>query len=243
MRHPELRLCLCLCLLISAIGFLTAIPALGTDEAAPKSDPGDSELAPPPEVPKGWTAVDENIWTILADEPDTKMDQARASFARQDGKAAAREIRKAASLLKLEAGRAGKEGKADLLAAISDLETMAGSLENGTVTTTAQIDHAFARTHQALAARCCIRAKRDWTDNDPAGAGQELLLAATHLDQGLRLGGGEVPASAAAVVKTTRGLAGKLAAGTGWTSEEAERGMTALGGEIERLGATLRGSR
>ena len=68
----------------------------------------------------------EDYVQAIEDEPETRFHRAREYFFKDDMESAAKEIRKAAVLLRLESGWATNEGKRGLIASAIELDKLAG---------------------------------------------------------------------------------------------------------------------
>jgi hypothetical protein len=96
----------------------------------------------PPKAPEGWVVVEEDVFTVFADEPEHRM--------------------KAAAFVKLEAARAAGEAKRSLVASATELEKLAGDVEKGAVTSVEKLDSTFAHTAHALATHHHKKAEESW---------------------------------------------------------------------------------
>lgn len=193
----------------------------------------------PPQAPDGYVMVQEDVLYVLADAPGEHFHKARQSFLKKDFKTSAEEIRKSAAFLKLQAARATEEGKKGLDDSIAGLETLADDVEKGTVTSAKTLDQAFARAHQRLARHHYLKAAEYKAKKDTKRVGHELKAATLHLENGLAWSGHETEAGMAAVLRGTADLAGKLVKGTGGLTEDAGKGIDAVGGEIAKLGKAI----
>lgn len=88
--------------------------------------------------------------TLYVDEANYHLGQAKSSWIKKDGKAAAGDIRKAAAYLKLKAVHAEEKTKSELLASAAELQDLALKVEAGTVTAAKDLDDAFARARKAV---------------------------------------------------------------------------------------------
>jgi hypothetical protein len=186
-----------------------------------------------------YVIVEEEVWTVLADEPQQHFQEAHEQFVKKDLKAAAAEVRKGAAFLRLEAARATGASKEALAASIKELDSLAGKVESGGVTAASDLDHAFARAEHALASEHLARAKESWAKKDLKRAGGALKAAATSLEHALAWAGRKGEADVIAVTKDAGVVAGKLIEGTGWAANETEKAIEAVGAEIEKLGRSL----
>jgi len=188
------------------------------------------------EPAKDKVTVDEKALDSFVGEAEHYFHQARESFLKKDMKTAADEIRKGAAFLKLEAGRATEAGKKPLMDSIQELEELADSVEKGTVTSTNELDHTFARAQSALATHYRLMATESWAKKETSKTGKALNAAALHLEYSAVWGFGKLETGTKEVVKDTRILSGKLIKGTGWVTTEVGRTVEALGKEIEKVG-------
>ena len=186
-----------------------------------------------------YIIVEEEVWTVFADEPQQHFQEAHEGFVKKDLKAAAAEIRKGAAFLWLEAARATGASKDALAASIKELDSLAGKVESGGVTAASDLDHAFARAEHALASEHLARAKESWAKKDLKRAGHALKAAATSLEHALAWAGRKGEAGVIAVTKDAGAVAGKLIEGTGWAADETGKAIEAVGAEIEKLGRSL----
>jgi hypothetical protein len=136
---------------------LACMPALSTLVAAQQPT-----VKEPPKVPGGGVLVDEDVLTVLADEPERYMQAAHESFLKKDVKATAAELRKAAAFVKLEAARAADDSKTGLVASATELEKLASDVEKGAVTSVEKLDSTFARAAHALANHHHKKAEEFW---------------------------------------------------------------------------------
>ena len=212
-----------------AIALMIAISTTGASAQT-------SQSTNPSESTKDKVSVDEKALDSFVGEAEHYFHQAREDFFKKDMKAAADEMRKGAAFLKLEAGRATEAGKQPLMASIQELEELADSVEKGTVTSTNELDHAFARAHTALATHYRLKAAESWAKKETSKIGKALKAAALHLEYSAAWGFGKLETGTKEVVKDTRILAGKLIKGTGSVTTEVGKTVEALGKEIEKVG-------
>jgi hypothetical protein len=94
--------------------------------------------------------------------------------------------------MKLEEARATAESKKLLTASIDELEKLATDVENGTVTSAATLNHAFARAHYALAKHHYLRAMEHKAKSAGVELGHALKASAIHLEHGFAWAGHEM---------------------------------------------------
>ena len=128
-----------------------------------------------------WPIVDEH-WLPLRFESATALDSARFHYRRNEEVAAANEIRKAISWIRLAADHALPITKEKLRAAETDLSALAKDVEAGNLSDAARLDASLARASQALAEYHFFEAKETFGSHQAAYAAQNLEAAVTHLE-------------------------------------------------------------
>ena len=174
---------------------------------------------------------------------DKDFQKARESFLKKDLKASAAAIRKGAAYFKSLEEQAQEKGKQTFLTSQEELENLADRVEKGAVKSVKEIDRTFARASHALARYHYHMAKESWAMKETAKTGQELEAAGAHLESAVKQAGGKAESSAGPVIQETRLLAGKLLQGAGWVNAEVEKGIKALGVEIDKLGEKVKALR
>jgi len=192
-----------------------------------------------PKAPEGYVVVKDEVLDAFVESPGEHFHKARQSFLKKNYKAAAEEIRKSVAFMKLEEARADAEGKKLLTASIDELEKLAKDVEQGSVTSAATLNQAFARAHHALAKHHYLRAMEFKTKEAGVQFGHALKASAIHLEHGFAWAGHEMDAATVAVVKDAGLVAGKLIEGGGWIGKEAGDIIEKIGVEIEKLGKML----
>jgi hypothetical protein len=188
------------------------------------------------DMDRRWLISDLTTWYPVTEEPQRHFTNAVANYARKDYRAAATDIRKATSYLRLEAGRATGEPKLELERSVAQLDTLATSVEKGAVKDEHAMANAFASADHALAVEHRAKATESWARKDYDKAGYELKAAAFGLESAASWTGGEAEAGASATVAEARALGEKLASGSAWTRDEVTKGLDALGHSIDELG-------
>jgi hypothetical protein len=190
-----------------------------------------------------WLVTDLTTWYPVSEEPQRQFTEAVAAYARKDYKAAAVDIRKAISYLRLEAGRATGGAKHELDSSIAQLDTLAASVEKGAVKDEQTMTRAFARADHALALEHRSKAAGSWVRKEYDKAGYELKAAAHGLESAAGWTGREEKADASATVADIRALGDKLAVGGAWTRDEVAKGFESLGNGINVLGQKIGNTR
>ncbi len=193
----------------------------------------------PPKAPEGWVYIEEVDLAVFQDEPEYLFHKAREIFFKRDAQAAATEIRKGTVFLKLEAARASTKGREALLASVHELEKLADAVEKGTVASVKELDHSFARAHNALTEHPHLKATESWAKNEPKKTGHYLKAAATHLENAISWSGHKLESGVKKFTNGTRVLAGKMIEGTGWVPKEIGKGIEEIGIEIQKLGQKI----
>jgi hypothetical protein len=191
------------------------------------------------DMERRWLVTDVTTWYPVSEEPQRHFTDAVAAYARKDYKAAAIDIRKATSYLRLEAGRATGGAKQELDSSIAQLDTLAATVEKGAVKDEQTMTKAFARADHALALEHRSKAAESWVRKEYEKAGYELKAAAHGLESAASWAGREEKADASATVADIRALGDKLAAGGAWTRDEVTKAFESLGNGINALGQKL----
>jgi hypothetical protein len=191
------------------------------------------------DMERRWLVADVTTWYPVTEEPQRHFTNAVANYARKDYKAAATDIRKATSYLRLESGRAIGEPKKELDRSVVQLDTLAASVEKGAVKDEHSMGKAFANANHALAFEHRSKAAESWARKDYDKAGYELKAASVGLESAASWAGGEAKAGASSTVADTRALGDKLASGGTWTRDEVVKGLEALGNSIDELGRKI----
>ena len=186
-----------------------------------------------------WLITDVAIWYPISEEPQRHFTDAVEAYAKKDYKAAAADIRKATSYLRLESGRAAGETKQELESSVVQLDTLAASVEKGAVKDAQSMAKVFAKANHALALEHRSKAVESWARKEYNKTGYELKAAAHGLESAAGWVDGEVKAGASATVADTRVLGDKLASGATWTRDEVAKGFESLGNSINALGEKI----
>lgn len=139
------------------------------------------DKATKPKATPGWIILEEDFWTPLRFEPVESLDSIRYHYRRSEEKAAANEIDKAVSWLRLAEGHAMPITKEKLTNAADELTKLAADLRVGTVGKAADLEATLARAAQALGEWHYYKASESWGKNEEQDAGQDLAMAANYL--------------------------------------------------------------
>lgn len=118
-----------------------------------------------------WLVTDVATWYPVAEEPQRHFGSALEAYAKKDYHAAATEILKTTSYLRLEAGRATSEAQQALETSVAELDTLAASVEKETVKDEKTLVTAFTHSHYALS--LAYRAKACTGKRGGVGWGQK----------------------------------------------------------------------
>jgi hypothetical protein len=192
---------------VLAVLAISLVAVLGCQQQKPPEKPKVT-------IPKGSVLVKRDLLDVFVDQAEIRMQDAQAALKKRDTAGAARDIRLTIAYMKLQATVATKNHKKGILAAASDLDRIATSLENG----------------EAVAAT-------------KAGAGQklkrQLLAAAGAVEAAVKWTGGKPTTEDKASVAAVKSLADKIGQGGEWTKEEANAVLSGLKGQIDKLTAVV----
>jgi len=150
--------------------------AISLQQSASAEDKGDK-----PKDSPGWIVLEEDFWTPLRFEPVESLDSIRYHFRRNEEKAAANEIDKAVSWLRLAEGHALPITKEKLTNSANELTTVASDLRVGKIGAAADMEATLARAAQALGEWHYYKASESWGENEEQDAGRDLAMAANYL--------------------------------------------------------------
>jgi hypothetical protein len=174
--------------------------------------------------------VPEEVVIVLDQDLNDHLQKAREHFTQKDLTAAAADLRKAAALLKLEAGSALTPEDQELLqSSAQELDKLAAEMRQKAAVTGTDLNHTIARAHYGSARHYYLQAMEDWTKKATAQAGRNLRAAVDHVQQGLASAGVTLTAATHAALDEARSLAGKMMAGTGFVLDRFGEGYQAVG--------------
>lgn len=172
-----------------------------------------------------WIETDTTTWYPVSEEPQRHFMAAVAAYGQRDFGKAGTEIHKAASYVRLEAGRATGDARQRLNRSVRALDALASSVTKGTLTDSRVMERIFARADNALALSHRAKASSAWIDKRADDAGYELKAAAHGLDGAAIWAGKTAKEGAGDVVDQTRTLGDKLASGAATTADEVRKGF------------------
>lgn len=190
-------------------------------------------------TPAGEVTVPQSALNSLIGEPDRHFHRAADLYAKGDAQGAASEIRTAAALLRIEAGRGSGQDAAKLQTAATDLDTVADNVVNGNVASRRDLALAFARADLALAAHYRSLADKALADKDRADAGRWLKAAGDSVDEAAAWTGQSPSGAQAQVWDQMHALQAKIRTSADWSYDEAKKGVGYLGTQIQYLGQQM----
>jgi hypothetical protein len=129
-----------------------------------------------------WIVADEQEWTPIIEMPQQHWQTAREDYLAQDNLAAAREVRKGAVFLNLEANRTTDQNiKSNLLSSAENLEQLAKNIKEGKVSDVETLNQAFAKGQLAMGQFYESHAKDSESQGKLTTAGREIIGAFHHL--------------------------------------------------------------
>ncbi|MFA9202027.1 MAG: hypothetical protein ACEQSC_00550 [Candidatus Nanopelagicaceae bacterium] len=128
-----------------------------------------------------WIVADEQEWIPIIEMPQQHWQAAKKDYLAKDTKAAAREIRKGAVFLNLEANRTTDQNiKSNLLNSAENLEQLAKNVKEGK-SDVDMLDRAFAKGQLAMGQFYESQAKNSESQGKLTTAGREIIGAFHHL--------------------------------------------------------------
>ncbi len=173
-KHTEMKK-------LSALGLVAMLAISGMNVFAADSKTASKEKGAKPAASPGWIVVEEDVWTPLRFEPLYALDSIRYHFRRNEEMAAANQIDKAVSWLKLAASHALPITQEKLTASAKELTTVAKDLRAGKITAAAAMDGSLARAASALSEWHFYKSKEAWAKDEGQDAGRDLAMAAQYL--------------------------------------------------------------
>jgi hypothetical protein len=172
-------------------------------------------------------------------EAQPQLDSARTSYARREFDRAATQLRAAAAFARAEADSAIGDGRAALLQAGHDLDSLAARVARNAAGNVSAFDRTFARVHEAESRHHLARARDAWTRRDRERAGEELLMAVDHLERASKDAALPLDATARQAVTTVREVAMALDGNTVVAAAEAENAFSVTRRELDALAARM----
>lgn len=178
--------------------------------------------------------VSEDILSFFAGDAQHHLLEARDEIVQRDYKSAAKELRKVASLVKLEALRAVPEMRSGLTASSREIMRLADDVETGQTIDAQLFNESFARVELALARHHDLKAKQFWGANNAIRAGRELNAALSYLQSGVIWTGQRLEPTDLTALRTATDLSQNMMLGSSLMKERVDRDMGTASGLIAR---------
>lgn len=169
----------------------------------------------------------------------SSLQAARGAFLEVDLTRAGEQIRQASKWLRDAAENVADDTRTSLRAAAHNLDHLAKRVEQRSVDSVHELDHAFAGASQAMAQHHLDVAQKSWQKREHKQAGWRLRAAANDVELAARWSGQQVSAAAQEAVRDSRLVSGKLVEGTGYAVDEVGRAFERLGKQVEAVGENL----
>ena len=212
--------------------FVVAVPVVLLAASSFAANPND----PPP---SSDSLIREELPETKQETFGSSLQGARGAFLEVDRAKAGEQIRKAAAQLREAAATVADNSRASLHKAAEDLDHLATRVEQRSVKSVHELDHAFARASHAMARHHLEVGKQSWRDREHKRAGWRLRAAADNVELAVKWSGHQVSAAAQEAVKDSRFVAGKLVEGGGYAVDEVGRAFERLGKQVEVLGEKM----
>jgi hypothetical protein len=203
---------------------------------------GAAKAKPGPAAASGTadkTAAGDNGISPLINGPETNFRAARNAFAKGDRSATAQDIRKGAAFIRIEANRPNATNQADLLTSAAELESLAGNVDQGNVSSPYDLSRAFARADLALARHYHMLAEESLREHNVKQSSAWLGAATDYVNDSVAWNARQLKESGSPVVKKMRelqkNLQAKIASGAHSASQETAKGLNALGADLQQL--------
>ncbi|MBI5015681.1 MAG: hypothetical protein HZB55_09355 [Deltaproteobacteria bacterium] len=137
-----------------------------------------------PQRQGGWVFLDEDLSRALETEPEHHFREARDFILRKDLPGAARALRTAAAIIRLEAARDPEDAAAEVRGIAVSVRALAKDVGDGT-SSLPELAVAAARAHGTLASHHLARVAAAIKSGQPRSAAIDLEAAADQLTDGL----------------------------------------------------------
>jgi hypothetical protein len=186
-----------------------------------------------------WGAADIGEWMPVVLEVQTHFEEARGQLEAQRPQEAATELRKAAALLRLEAGRIGGDAKKTIEGSWFEVRQLAAKAQTGGVTDVSRMERVAARSCQTLAEAHHAEAEGLWTEHQAAQSGQVIDLAVKEFERGLVWIGAQNDSTAKGAAEDARRLADALSTDQAPDAKDVAAVFDSFGTAIASLGVQL----
>lgn len=190
---------------------------------------------PAPSQPTIDSTLVQKLWVYLIGEPEYHFKQASDDFAQNQMKSAAFEIMRSSAFLQLQAVGAEAGPKKDLDKSADLLEQVATDIRMGSVTSSEEMDNAFARAQYALANDYQTKASSYFNKKDPVKTGYALDAAAQSLLDAEEWSSHKLAIQDLEVIEEIRKAAGNLVNGRSKLSDKIGMDIGTMGKEIQKF--------
>lgn len=187
-------------------------------------------------VPDGWIAVREETWVHLLGEPSGYFRKAYELLLVEDYKVASAIIKKAASLINIEASRAKKrETKAALNSSLKELKNITKEMARGKRIRLTDMEAVFARAEYALAAHQYQKAIEFRKKREFLFVGFSLSSVCKHIRNGWSWSHEPLPGDDHSVLKEAQQLSAILKEGEEISEKALDEVIKKLGIGVQNL--------
>jgi hypothetical protein len=183
--------------------------------------------------------VPQSALDALIGESNIHFHKAVDLYEKGDADGAASQIRAAAALIRLEAGRGSAEDDAKLRTTATDLDMLADNVVSGNVPSRRDLELAFARADLALAAHYRSLADKALAERNRPDAVRWLKASGDSVDEATAWTGQAPSTAEAQVSDQMHALQEKIHTSANWSYDEAKKGVGYLGTQIQYLGQQM----
>lgn len=224
-------------ILVTMLAGLALAGTAGARTDAPDKNP----MKTPPETPVGdtnFTVVNTDDIRLVTDEIENHLQRALEHADPADAARAARDLRKAAGGVRMEAARAPDRDRPRLTAASDSLEALAARIERAPFWSETSIRGAAAVTHLSLAWHFCRLARSSWAAHDAPATGREMEDAVDHVGRAVEWRAVGLPTAVVSRLMSIRsGAVTMQTDDTGWDRDQVAPALADLQAAIDRLEA------
>lgn len=170
------------------------------------------------------------------DRLEEHFTQAKAELTAGRPREAAVHLVDASRVLQRRVFEATDEVERALVKNTNALKSLAADVLRGHITEPRALDEAAGRAHAALAKFHQVRAQETWAKDDAKHTARELRAATHHLERGAAWLGQSAESTVRVATADATALSAKLDVRAGYLPAEIDRGIQAIGREIDRLG-------
>jgi hypothetical protein len=188
----------------------------------------------------GWAPADAATWDQIVHEPERLLELALAQLDIGESESASELLRKAASMIRIEAKRAENVvDEEELVAARMDLREIANEIDEHEVQNAARVGTVAARAAHALARHHQLIAEHEYQIGNPEDAGRALATSVASLERAYEWSGTAMEPETEATLAQARAVATDSEVEDHPAGEDLESQLIAVGSEIDQLAATV----